>query len=349
MKRQVWHFICVVLLIALALGKGEVTLGAGVEPDEKEPPQAHQTQSSSLLVNGSMEDGFYWLYPNHYIGNNWTRWWLGDVIPEYDDVREWRPYKYDGEHAQIYFWNWHYTAGIYQRVAVQPCTFYQFSMYGRNHSDPVVNHHARVGIDPLGRVVDNPYVTYFPPEFVWSPEQTFLYTWGLHTVTAESSSDHITAITYVSPDRGYPPYDTFWDGGTLVQVLPPDGRLPEPSSSTPDGFITNVVSYTQPGQLTIEWDIAEPVSTQVWYNVLTPTEPTTPTVTLTRTTYLPLISRSGWPDLYTIVDQSGETHHEATITGLEEDQIVRFVILARHLIEYSCYTSISDFFTIVAE
>lgn len=351
MKRQIWHTICMVLLIALVLSKGEVALGAGIEPDEGEPPQIEQVQSSNLLLNGSMEDGFYWLYPNHYIANNWTRWWLGDVIPEYDDVRAWRDYKYDGEHAQIYFWIWPqaYTAGIYQQVAAQPCTFYQFNIYGRNHSDPAVNHHARIGIDPLGRIVDNPYVDYFPPEFVWSPEKTYLYTWGLHTLTAESSSDHITAITYVSPDRNYPPYDTFWDGGTLVQVLPPGGRLPEPSSSTSDGFITSVVSNTLPGQLTIEWNTAEPVWTQVWYIVLTPTESATPTVTLTNTIYLPLVSRSGWPNLQTPVDQSGTTHHTATIVDLQEGQIVRFVILARRLIEYSCYTSISDSYIVIAE
>jgi len=352
MKRQVWHFICVVLLIALVLSKGEVTLGAGIEPEEKEPPQAQQTQSSNLLVNGNMEElPFYWESPNHWVAGSWTRWWMGGVIPEYDDVRAWRSQRYDGDHAQIYFWIWPqaYTAGIYQRVAVQPCMFYQFSMYGRNHSDPVVDHHARIGIDPLGRVVDNPYVNYFPPEFVWSPEQTFLYTWGLHTVTAESSSDHITAITYVSPDRDYPPYDTFWDGGTLVQVPPPDGRLPEPSSQTPDGFITNVMTQTSPGQLTIEWDIAEPVSTQVWYSVRTPTPPVSPTTTLTHTTYLPLVSRWVWPDLYTPVDQSGVTHHVAVIQELEADQIVRFVILVRRLEEYTCYTLFSDFYTVVAE
>lgn len=350
MKRYAKYLTSAVLFIALALGKGEVIRGLDTDPSAGGPFQDQQEQTDSLLTNGNMEElPFYWEFPNHWIAGSWTRWWLGTVIPEYDDVRDHRPYRYDGDHAQIYFWVWHYTAGIYQRVAVQPCTFYQFSMYGRNHSEAGVNHHAKIGIDPLGRVVDDPYVTYFPPEFVWSPEQTFLHTWGLHTVTAESSSDHITAITYVSPDPGHPTYDTFWDGGTLVQVPPPDGRLPEPSNWTPDEFITNVVTQTSPGQLTIEWDIAESVWTQVWYSVGTPTEPTTPTTTLTHTTHLPLVARWEVPDLYTPVDQSGGTHHQAIIQELEAEQIVQFVILARHLVEYSCFTSPSDFFTIVAE
>ena len=124
MKRQVWHFICGVLLIALVLGKGEVTLRAGIEPEE-EPPQAQQTQSSNLLLNGSMEDGFYWLYPNHYIANNWTRWWLGSVIPEYDDVREWRPYKYDGEPCanlflELALYRWYLSAGCRTALYVLP-------------------------------------------------------------------------------------------------------------------------------------------------------------------------------------------------------------------------------------
>ena len=351
MKRYVKYFISAALLVVLVSGKGNITRGLDATPPEEGPSQERRAQGGGLLKNANMEEGFYWEYPNHFVAKNWTRWWLGDVIPEYDDVRDWRPYRYDGDHAQIYFWSWPvaYTAGIYQRVAVQPCRFYQFSMYGRNHSDSGVNHHARLGIDPLGRIVDDPYIDYFPPEFVWSPEQTFLYTWGLHTVTAESRSDYITAITYVSPDRNHPPYDTFWDAGSLVEVAPPDGRLPEPSNWNPDGFITNVISHTASGQLTIEWDTAEPVLTQVWYSVHTPTSPTTPTITLSHTLYLPLVSRWEIPDLYTSVDQSDATHHEATIEGLEKGQTVEFVILARRLVEYSCLTMVSDFFTVVAE
>ena len=350
--KRVKYFAGAVLFVTLALGKVNAIRGLDAVLPGGEPFRDRQGQENDLLVNGDMEElPFYWEPPNHWIAGNWTRWWMGSVIPEYDDVRDWRPYRYDGDHAQIYFWYWPtaYTAGIYQRVAVQPCTFYQFSMYGRNHSDPGVDHHARIGIDPLGRIVDDPSITYFPPEFVWSPEQTFLHTWGLHTVTAESRSDHVTVITYVSPDRDHPPYDTFWDAGTLVQVTPPDGRIPGPSDWTPDGFITNVISYTSSGQLTIEWDTTEPASTQVWYSVRTPTEPTTPTVTLTHTTYLPLIARWKLPDFYTPADQSGGTHHQVTIQGLEAGQIVDFVILARRLVEYSCLTSPSDFFTVVAQ
>jgi len=355
MKRYTWCLVTIVLLTALALGKGEVILRAGKAPWEEGLFQNQQTQADSLLVNGNMEElAFYWKPPNHFIAGGWMRWWLGHVIPEYDDIRAWRPHRYDGDHAQIYFWYWYvpYTAGIYQRVAVQPCTFYQFSMYGRNHSAPGADHHARIGIDPLGRqytTMDDPRVESLPDDIVWSPEQTFFYTWGLHTVIAESRSDHITAITYVSPDHSHQPYDTFWDAGTLTKVPPPSERLADPPGWTPDGFITNVVSYTSyisPGQLFIEWETGEPASTQVVYGVSTYTLPITPTATFTHVVYLPLVVRGQLPELYTPVDQSGLTHHQAVIQRLEGSQTVEFVILARRLVEDACLTSRSAFFKV---
>ncbi len=346
MKRCAWHLVTTVLLAVLALGKGEVTCGAGEVPWGGEPLQVQHVQADNLLVNGSMEEGFYWKYPNHYVANGWLRWIEGSSIPEYDDVREWRPYRYDGNHAQVYFkWGASYTAGIYQRVPVRPCTFYQFSMYGRNHSDAGLDHHARIGIDPLGRqynTANNPFVSSLPSDTVWSSEQTFFYTWGLHTVTAESRSDHVTVVTYVSPDHCYTPYDTFWDAGTLVEVPLPPGRLPDPPSWDPDGLITEVVSYTQSGQLVIEWETTEPALTQVWYRVITPTLPITSTGTgslLLPTVYLPLVTNWRSLDLYTPVDQTGGTHHRAVIQWLEEGQNIRFVILARHLVSDTCRTS----------
>jgi len=340
------YFVTIALFAAFALGKGEDAWGAGTVPLEGGPLQARQAQEDNLLVNGSMEEGFYWKYPNHFVANGWLRWWEDDEIPEYDDVRESRPWRYDGNHAQIYHrWGRSYTAGIYQQVDVEPCTFYRFSMYGRNHSDVGIDHHACVGINPLGRQYDL-YMSELPTDTIWSPGQTFLYVWGLHTVTAESRSDHITAITYVSPDSGYYPYDTFWDAGTLVKVPPPSGRLADPQIWNPDGLITEVVSDTQPGRLVIEWETTEPASTQVWYSVSTPTPPITPTGTLFATIYMPLLTNWQPPGLYTPVDQAGETHHQAVIQSLEDGQVVEFVILARRLVDGTCRTSPSPFFRV---
>ena len=364
MKRYI--IVTTALLVALALGEGNHVWGADDVPWKQEltwgtedtPPHVQRMQGNNLLVNGDMEEGFYWKYPNHFVANGWLRWWKGDVIPEYDDVREWRPWRYDGNHAQVYFWYWPtaYTAGIYQRVAVQPCVFYQFSMYGRNHSGNGADHHARVGIDPLGHEYDR-FMSDLPSSTVWSPEKTFFYTWGLHTVTTEARSDYITAVVYVSPDHGYQPYDTFWDAGTLVQVLPPSGRLPDPPNWNPDGFITEVVSYTQPGQLVIEWQTTESASTQVRYRITPLSSPTPLTNTSTLTTiYLPLVMTSNWqmPDLFTPVDQTGGTHHQVVIQWPEDQTVwpekgynVNFVILARHLANDACVTSVSPFLNVV--
>ena len=120
MRQYTRYLIITALLAALLLGRGETSRGVGTAPQEVEPPDVQQTQAGNLLVNSSMEEGFYWKYPNHYVANSWQRWWIGEGIPEYDDVRAWRPDRYDGNHAQIYFrWGRPYTAGIYQQVKIK--------------------------------------------------------------------------------------------------------------------------------------------------------------------------------------------------------------------------------------
>jgi len=352
MKRRLWQPVIAALLAALLLWNGKISVGAGDGPGEREPFVIQQTEKENLLVNGSMEEGFYWKYPNHYVANGWRRWWVGDDIPEYDDVRAWRPERYDGNHAQVYFrWGRPYTAGIYQQVVVRPCTLYQFSVYGRNHSGEYVNHHARVGIDPLGRKY-RVYMSSLPPDFAWSPEQTFFYTWGMHTVITESRSYTITAITYVSPGLLYMTYDTFWDAATLVELPPSPGRLPDPSDWSPNGFIANVAHYMESDQLVIEWETMEPASAQVWYQVHAPAPPTTSTGTLLLSAvYLPLVINSGTPGsptyaMYTPIDESHLTHHQAVIHSLEKGQVVEFVIVSRHLVGDTCRTSPSATFEV---
>ncbi len=347
MKRQIWYFINVALLVALLLGGKEIALGAGTDPWEGAPPHVQQTESSNLLANGSMEEGFYWKYPNHFVAQEWKRWWIGNVLPEYDDVREWRPHRYDGNHAQIYYWVWPqaYTAGIFQQVAVQPCTFYQFDMYGRNSSFPSTDHHARIGIDPLGRKYGL-YMSSFPDDIAWSPEQTFHNTWGQHIVATEAYSDHITAITYVSPDHGYAPYETFWDAATLVETPPPDGRLPAPESMGGDGFITGVITSTSLDFLVVEWDTSVPASTQAWYSILDNSQ-VTPTVSYTDSViYLPAVFSDYGAvadfQYVTWVDQTPVTHHRVMVGPLEDGRTVQFIALSRRLDGGECRTSASD-------
>ncbi len=341
MKRRIWYLIITVSLIVLVPGKGKISLRAGTEPPR-------QAQSSNLLANGSMEESFYWEPPNHWVARHWNRWWMkSSPIPEYDDVRDWRPYRYDGEHAQIYYWSWPqaYTAGIFQQVAVQPCTFYQFDMYGRNTSWPNTNHHARIGLDPLGREYDI-YMSAFPDDVVWSAEQTFYRAWGQHIVATEAYSDHITAITYVSPDYDAAPYETFWDAGTLTETAPPDGRLPAPEAMESDGFITNVITSASLDFLVIEWDTPAPASTQLWYSIWDNPHVTSTVAYTDSVIYFPVVFNNygAEPDFQhaTLADQTPITHHWVKIGPFEDRQTVQFIALSRRLDGSECRTSSSD-------
>lgn len=361
MKRQVWHFIGVVLLTALVLGEGQVTWGAGTVLQEEEPPQVEQTQADNLLVNGSMEAPMDWYPPNHFVARGWLRWWIhGSPLGEYTLSQEDWAHK-DGESSQRYHkWGDPYTQGVYQVVTgVMPCAPYRLTMWARNHALDGVLPHARIGLDPQGTQLtpsaDDPAVkTGLPSDIVWSQEQTALFTWEELSVEAEPAGDRLTAILYASPE---PPndgrahfYDTYWDAGSLTTATFPDGKLPAPASWEPSSFITRVASETVSGELTIEWEIAQPAPTQVWYTVIAPPPPSpTPTVTLTHTVYVPLAMRYEEPslqglDLYTPVEQTPATQHRVVISGLEEGQTVKFVVLARRPADGICRTDHSALF-----
>lgn len=328
MRQYVVKVLAAALVVLFILGP-EIPIQGEEQPFEAEPAPVQATLGDDLLINGNMEElPFYWKPPNHFIAGEWRRWWIGGGdIPEYDDVRSWRPQRYDGHHAQVYFrWGEPYTAGIYQRVqGVEPCRFYEFEMYGRNHSHDYTNHHARIGIDPLGRVyntIDNPTITSLPDDIVWSPEQTFYFTWGRHTVTAEALDDRVTAIVYVSPNAGHGYYDTFWDAGSLVEVSPPGGRLPEPSTYAPTGFVENVSATALLDQIVITWDTAQPASSQVWYNV---------NVTTTNDTYA----------YASAADMDPKKHHRVVLDGFQSGTAIEFVAVSRRLTGGECVTGIS--------
>lgn len=322
------------------------------------PPAEVLSLDSGLLVNGNFDQvPFYWRYPNHFIAGGWARWWMeGSVIPEFDDVRAWRPWRYDGDHAQIYFkWGATYEAGIYQVVTgLTPCTPYRLTMWARNHSNKALLPHARIGLDPQGTLLttrapigpndeDSVVRTGMPPLTVWSREQTALFTWEELTVEAEPLGDRMTVILYAHPEvlNGGGDYyiDTFWDAGRLITSTFPAGRLPEPASWTPSGFITNVVTATVLDSLIIEWDTLSPASTQVWYDVYSPVSPTVP-VTFPHTVYLPLVLRSPYLQYATPLDPMPVTHHRVVISGLEDGQVVRLYLLSRRPLTGACVTEV---------
>ncbi len=351
-------------LIALAIVGGWLVRGAVMAQSQDSPEQTLSVQSSAnLLVNGSMEGDYRWRYPNHYVAPLWIRWWIhGSDLPEYDLTRGSRSYVYyDGERAQVYFiWGKTYTAGIYQVVTgLTPCVPYRLTAWARNHSLESALPHARIGLDPQGTQLtpdtyDCAVKTGLPPLTVWSREQTALFTWEELSVEAEPLGDRLTAILYASPwhpNDGHVYYfDTFWDAASLTQVGFPNNRLPAPGSWTPSGFITNVVTQSTSGGLVVQWDTLGPASTQVWYNVITPTAPITPTGAFT--VYLPLVSKSTTNYVFaTTLDTTPTTTHQATIplSGLPSGTRVEFVLLSRRPLASACATEVYGPLVIIIE
>ena len=319
-------------------------------PEPQAEPQAPLGGGENLLRNGNMEEGFYWKYPNHFVANDWQRWWLGEIIPEYDDVRPWRPWHYDGAHAQVYFkWGVPYTAGIFQQVTVTPCAQYQFNMYGRNHSNVYVNHHTRIGIDPWGREYGL-YMTELPDDVAWSEEQTYYYEWGLHTVITESQAETITVLTYVSPDPYYTTFDTLWDAGSLFELPPSPARFSGPFIPDSNGIITAITTTTQSGSVLVTWKTSQPASSQLWYQVIDLSPLPTPNPSLTQRRYLPMVARAMSPQpvsiakytLYTQADAYDTTFHQTVINSLWPRQLVEFIVMVRAPGEDRCYTFYSQ-------
>ncbi len=323
------------------------------------PSGIRQTDANggNLLTNGSFDEedpqthGFKWFPPNHFVAPDWHRWWINawpsdPLIPEYDDMRpggRWPPV--DGAHAQVYFkWGHTYTAGIYQVVeGLTPCQPYELRMYARSEGVNSTVPHTRIGLDPEGTPLTlsddvNDLIT-MPEHTVWSEEQIQLNTWEQLNVTAEPVANSLTAILYASPTYAgtqTPYYDTFWDAGSLYAVSFPNERLPEPDEWT-SPYLTDVITTLASSTLTVTWNTTVPASGQVWYTVLPYTEPFTPTVPLTHTSYLPLVNRLVLP-LTTPIDFTLQTQHSATISGLQSRDIVKIWILSRHPLTGVCST-----------
>ncbi|MGC9521874.1 MAG: hypothetical protein ACP5HG_08340 [Anaerolineae bacterium] len=313
--------------------------------------------SENLLVNGNFDElPFYGsISPNHYIAGGWYRWWIegeGTEIPEFDDVDKpdggRRDIHVDGTHAQVYHkYGPSYTAGIYQVVeGLTPCRPYELTMYARNHSLPGVQPHARIGLDPFGAHLNTGedldergavFDTAPLDRAVWSREQTSLFVWEQLSVTAEPRGDKLTVILFASPEPGSDAdhyYDTFWDAGALRPTTYEDDRLPTPAQPT-SGFIHDVTWVSNTDSLTISWKLTTPAITQISYGVSTPSV-ITPTIPLTHTAYLPLIS--GPPPKYTPVDFDNGVSRVMTIPDLRPGQIVSWTILARRLDGDTCVT-----------
>ena len=316
---------------------------------QQEPTQANETSSDNLLINSGFEDGaFQHFYPNHYVAANWNRWWIhGTPAPEFTDAGHGRE-PYAGSHAQIYH-SWSaYTAGIFQQInGLTPCRPYELTMYAKTNSPGSTTPHTRIGLDPTGTVLtdDGAVKNGLPAGTIWSAEQTALYAWEELAVQTEPVGESLTAILYSAPRSSqYIPYDTFWDDGHLIPLAYTSGRLPEPSAEG-TGFINITQIITGNNSVTISWQTNAGASTQVWYNVIPPTTPVSPTTPLTQTLYFPLIATGERGYAYNSdIDHTQTTTHQVIIAALQPGDEVRFIILARHFAA-ACLTERSEEFT----
>ncbi len=327
-----------------------------------EPERVSRMQeqnSPNMLLNPSFEGSFYWEYPNHYVAENWNRWWIhGSSLPEYTDssAHSIRPH-FDGERAQVWhIWGRTYTAGIYQVVHnVTPCTLYELSTWVRNHSLSDAQPHARIGLDLQGTQLtpsrSSGAIVALPPNVKWSREQTSLYVWENLSMTSEAINEELTAIFYTSPQRGSQNstyfFDSIWDAASLVPKEFPSGRLPTPEASSDPNFIYNVTAESQLNSLVIEWDTLTPASTQVIYEVST-TEVLTSEVPYSYTVYMPILSKApSTPSAYTnqtVVDTEPVLHHKAIIPNLPDESkiTITFIPLSRYPTGSSCTTEMTD-------
>lgn len=323
---------------------------------------------------------FYWRPTNHFVAGMWYEWFWTGAIPEFIDgghphhnecyppPAPGRGCHDEGNHSQGYIrWGDGYIGGIYQPVSVIPCALYQFQIFHKNQPDP--GYISKVGIDPTGQNLPphderdrheypmncppdyrsecpNPgldTLDELPPHIVWSPEYRDVWDWQPLSVTAEAVSTTINVWTYTDARAvEIPPKSTYWDKGSLVPVAFPNDRLPAPTSAVPSGFITNVVAQTVLDFLIIEWDTPQPASTQVWYRILTPTVPITPTGPYF--VYLPLVINGGGFSSYTHatpLDITPTTRHRVIIGGLQEGTQIEFIALSRRPLTTTCVTEFS--------
>lgn len=335
--------------------------------------QLNAVQGSNLLVNGNMDQlGFYWRPTNHYVAGQWFEWW-GDytAIPEFIDGghphhNQCYPVPADGvchnagtgvyNNSQGYIrWGAPFDAGIYQPVhGTTPCLLYTFEIYNRNDT---ANYHPQIAIDPTGWIITklgnslpencppdgksrcpDPYVEAFPSTTIWSPEVSYpALVWGPISLTAEALSTTISVWTRTAPDVQSPSLSSYWDYGSVTYTPFPDNLLPEPSSPWPSEYIENVTTAFAGDTLTITWTTATPASTQVLYTVTR--TPTTPTIPLSNTTYLPVITNEG--GFAARLDPMPLQSHVVTIQRLRVGDIVDFEALSRRVDGNACVTETS--------
>jgi hypothetical protein len=277
---------------------------------------------------------------------DWRLWFLdGTAIVESDPEEV---YAHHGEGVQMRPYEWgkgfNQLAGLYQVVySTTPCLVYHFQMHGQ--SRPEDDHRdaaLKVGIDRGGWHPDSkndPAVHGdFPSTTVWGPSHDYKFAYAPLTVTAEALSTTIVVYTYGdAPGGRY--HRVLWDTGSFQDVTPASIYDPE-NPSTPSG-ISNLQVITSSDSATVTWTTANEALGQVYYRV-GPTEPVSPTGTLSFTVYLPLTAGEPTPWHATLLNKTPATEHTVTLTDLVSGRSYDLIVASRGVSNEQCVTWVSE-------
>jgi hypothetical protein len=277
---------------------------------------------------------------------DWRLWFLDgttviDTDPEqvyahFDEGIQMRPYEWGKQFDQV--------AGLYQVIYnTTPCLVYKFQMYGQSRpEDPNDYREAalKVGIDQIGWHPDSatdPAVHNFPSTTVWGPSHDYKFAYAPLTVTAEALNDKIVVYTYAdAPGGRY--HRVLWDTGSFQDVTPERIYDPEDPSAP---SIPSVNISAGSDSATVAWTTVGDALGQVYYR-LSPTEPITPTETLSFTVYLPLVAGAPAPWQATALNKTPTTVHYATLTGLLPGRSYDLVVASRGLYGGQCVIWVSE-------
>lgn len=356
--------ICLVVLMLCTPRSAPVTAQEAAPPD--------LTAVSAPAVTASLHnptfDNHDWYEFNNRYGHYVTGSWVPDDDNNYPDqsplpatLQDWRlwfqhgtdivevdpeqTYRHSGSEAvQIRpYGSGVQIAGLYQIIYnTTPCLTYQFQIYAQSRPEGSDDYLTalQAGINPGGWYPvspDFPAVKNFG-NTVWGPSRTYIWSYGLLTVTAEVTNTRATVWTY-GDAKGGRSHRILWDTGSFQEVTP--GLIPDPDNPPTPSGISYLAVITSTTSVTITWNTSLALGQVYYRQVSCPSTPVSPTTGLTYTVYLPLVSRYvGWSS--TALNKNLLTAHSEVISGLQPGCTYEYIVASRGISGGQCVTWVSD-------
>ena len=341
---------------------------APVSADQATPPVIESAITATASLHNPAFDNGDWYEFNGRYGHYLAGCWvpdddnnLGNNIPEgaRQDWRLWfqngtdivevdpeQIYRHSGSEAvQIRpYGTGNQVAGLYQIIYnTTPCLTYRFQMYAQSRPEGGDDYLTalQVGINPGGwypTLPDFPAVKNFGNTIWGTFSSAYKWYYGLLSVTAEVTNTRATVWTY-GDAKGGRSHRILWDTGSFQEVTP--GLIPDPNNP-PSATIGSVTVITSATSATVTWSTTAAALGQVYYHqVSCPSSPVSPTISMSHTIYLPLVSRSvGWST--TALNKMLLTSHSETISGLQAGCTYEYIVASRGLSGGQCVTWVSD-------